>query len=458
MHKNKTIAGNASRRSLAFLFSALLPFSAASQALTLEVDQINVRQGYVSSQPIEVLGNMALSGSQDNWDEYIEFSPGSDRFMGDFVFKLPLDLSPEKLTSLVVEANFMGEGRNNQRWLFKIRDFQNNRWIMLGDNTDVGEWQWHNFWLEVPGNVSRFINSQGQLKIRYQSNNAQDVSNLDYMALEVAVADTDPGDGGTDPDVPGPDPYWWQPTPADNLTWQWQLQGDIDHNYDVRVYDVDLFNVSADEIARLKAEGRTVICYFSAGTYEGWREDWKEHFSFITDDSYTGSEPPFAGNMAEWDERWLDIRRIDLLTPIMTSRLDLAVEKGCDAVEPDNVDAWTNSSEVRLSPALTADDQLTYNKWLARQAHDRGLSIGLKNDIEQLADLVDDFDWALNEQCFQYNECEEYSVFVNAEKAVFGTEYQGNPADFCPRAKQLGLQWMKKKLDLFGWRQGCEDY
>ncbi len=167
--------------------------------------------------------------------------------------------------------------------------------------------------------------------------------------------------------------------------------------------------------------------------------------------------------MAQWDERWLDIRRIDLLGPIMESRLDLAVTKGCDAVEPDNVDAYTNLSEVNLP--LTYQDQIAYNEWLAQEAHERGLSIGLKNDVGQLADLVDDFDWALNEQCFQYNECSGYSVFTAAGKAVFGVEYidyinQGAspPATFCPNANAMQLSWLQKKLALDAWRIGCEDY
>ena len=248
------------------------------------------------------------------------------------------------------------------------------------------------------------------------------------------------------------------PSPSDGLTWQWQLQGDINHSYDVDVYDVDLFDVSKEKIAQLKNEGRKVICYFSAGTYEGWRADWADYFDFIDGDAYSGSKPPFAGNMADWDERWLDIRRIDLLTPIMTSRLDLAVEKGCDAVEPDNVDAWSNAGEVKLSPALTANDQLNYNRWLAKAAHDRGLSIGLKNNVEQISDLVEDFDWALNEQCFQYNECDGYSVFINAGKAVFGVEYSGDIEAICNKANPLSLFWIKKRLSLTDWRQGCEAY
>ena len=257
------------------------------------------------------------------------------------------------------------------------------------------------------------------------------------------------GGGGDDGD-------WWKPSPTDNLTWQWQISGTLDASLDVDMYDVDLFDTSAAQIQSLQSAGRIVVCYFSAGTYEGWRPDWQEFFPFITGESYSGSEPPFAGNMAEWDERWLDIRRIDLLGPIMRSRLDLAVTKGCDAVEPDNMDAYTNLSEVDLP--LTYQDQINYNRWIAQEAHARGLSVGLKNDVDQLADLVDYFDWALNEQCFQYNECSNYSIFTNAGKAVFGVEYQGSAANFCPQANAMQLFWLKKKLSLNAWRVGCEDY
>lgn len=409
------------------------------------------KKGYHSDQPLEVLADVGQSDWDDDWDEYIEFAPNSQKFVGDFIFQLPEDVTPDEINSLSLESNYLGETSNSQRWMFRIRDFANKRWVFLGDNSEAEDWQWESMWFQTPANYPDFINANGEIKIRYQSNNSVDISNLDYLAIELSVEDTDPPE-------PPTDPYWWQPSPSDNLTWQWQLQGNIDHSYDVDVYDVDLFDVSAEEITQLKAEGRTVICYFSAGTYEGWRPDWQQHFSFITNDSYSGDEPPFTGNMAEWDERWLDIRRIDLLAPIMTARLDMAKNKGCDAVEPDNMDAWTNPSEVNLNPALSGNDQLTYNKWLAQQAHERGLSIGLKNDVDQLAELVDHFDWALNEQCFQYNECDNYSVFTNAGKAVFGVEYQGDISNICEQARTMDLFWMKKNLSLNAWRQGCEDY
>jgi hypothetical protein len=73
------------------------------------------------------------------------------------------------------------------------------------------------------------------------------------------------------------------------------------------------------------------------------------------------------------------------------TRLRLCREKGLDAVEPDNIDAYTNDTGF----PMTYEDQLRFNRWLASEAHALGLSIGLKNHPEQVPDLVSDFDWAL---------------------------------------------------------------
>lgn len=255
-----------------------------------------------------------------------------------------------------------------------------------------------------------------------------------------------------------PERAWWMPKASDMLTWQWQLQDVVDDSFNVSMYDIDLFDNTAEFIALLKAQGRTVVCYFSAGSYEAWRPDWAENFDFISvNSSYSGNEPPFAGNLSGWDERWLDIRRIDLLEDIMRGRFQMAKEKGCDAVEPDNVDAYSNGNETGLN--LTYDDQLVYNRWLANESHAIGMSIGLKNDVDQLADLEPDFDWALNEECYEFDECGSYSdTFVAKDKAVFGVEYKGDPADFCPTLNEMSLSWLKKNLNLTAFRIGCEDY
>jgi hypothetical protein len=232
---------------------------------------------------------------------------------------------------------------------------------------------------------------------------------------------------------------WWQPKPG--TSWQWQLSGTIDTALDVDMYDIDLFESKQATIDQLHADGRIVICYISAGSWEEYRPDKNKYPESILGNTLDG-----------WpDERWVDIRRIDLLGPILTARMDLAVTKKCDGIEPDNIDGYTNNSGF----SLTADNQLTFNKWLATEAHNRGLSIGLKNDLNQIQELVGNYDWALNEQCFQYNECATLLPFTQAGKAVFGVEYENDTETFCPQANEMDFDWLKKQLNLDVWRLSC---
>ena len=132
------------------------------------------------------------------------------------------------------------------------------------------------------------------------------------------------------------------------------------------------------------------MCYIDFGTWENWRPD---QASFPS--SVLGSSNGWPG------EKWLDIRQISTLAPIMTARMQMCVQKGFDALEPDNIDGYSNSTGF----PLTAADQLAYNEWIANTAHSLGLSVGLKNDVDQTAQLEPFFDWALDEQCNQYSEC-----------------------------------------------------
>jgi endo-alpha-1,4-polygalactosaminidase (GH114 family) len=230
----------------------------------------------------------------------------------------------------------------------------------------------------------------------------------------------------------------WKPTPG--TTWQWQLDGTIDTSFDVEMYDIDLIDPNQQVFDTLHAAGRIVVCYFSAGTYENWRPD-ADDFPLEV-----------LGNGLGWPgELWLDIRRLDILGPIMEARLDLAAQRGCDGVEPDNVDGYANETGF----ALTAQDQLAYNIFLATEAHSRGLSVGLKNDLDQIAELLPHFDWALNEECWAYDECDALDPFVAAGKAVFGVEYEGEPSDFCPTLNAKQFSWLKKNPELDAWRVDC---
>lgn len=198
----------------------------------------------------------------------------------------------------------------------------------------------------------------------------------------------------------------WKPVASD--TWEWQLTGTVDTKYNVRIYDIDLFEVDKATIARLKAAGRHVVCYFSAGSAEDWRPDSAR---FKAADKGN----PLDG----WPgETWLDTRSSNV-RGIMKTRLDLAVSKGCDGVEPDNVDAYSNDPGF----PLTGNDQVDYNTFLASEAHARNLAVALKNDVEQVSQLEPSFDFAVNEECHEQQECNGYTAFTVRNKPVLNAEY-----------------------------------
>jgi len=244
------------------------------------------------------------------------------------------------------------------------------------------------------------------------------------------------------PDTPfpaDPTPVHW--TPPVVVSWQIQFTGELDASLPVDIYDLDLFDTPPETITALHARGVKVVCYFSAGTYEDWRPD--------------AAKFPLAllgNNLQEWKgEQWLDIRNLQNLAPIMLERMTLAAQKGCDGVDPDNVDGYVNDTGF----PLTADDQMVYNIFLANAAHENGLAIGLKNDLDQIPALVPYFDWALNEQCFEFEECDLLLPFIQANKPVLVIEYNLTTGAFCQQANAMNFNALQKKLELDSYHIPC---
>jgi len=252
----------------------------------------------------------------------------------------------------------------------------------------------------------------------------------------------------------------WVPAPG--TTWQWQITGVVDESLDVEMYDIDLFDAApagieigegsgvftepgpnAGVIGRLHDRGIVVICYVDTGAWEDYRPD-------------AGLFPEAAkGNNSGWKgERWLDIREASwpLWTQLMWARFDLAVMLGCDGVEPDQNNPIGNDPGF----PITLADQKTWYLEVAAQAHARGLSVGQKNGVETTdADTIAAFDWNLNEECFQYDECDLLDPVIAAGKAVFSTEYKGSPKKFCPDLNARGFSTLRKKLNLGAKLQAC---
>ena len=107
--------------------------------------------------------------------------------------------------------------------------------------------------------------------------------------------------------------------------------GTLDEN--VQVMILDLEENEAATIADLKTAGKTVLCYFSAGTYEPNR-----------DASAQFQDGDLGNTMKDWpDEKWLNVES-ENVRKIMTARIQAAADKGCMGVDPDNVDGYVSPS------------------------------------------------------------------------------------------------------------------
>ena len=231
----------------------------------------------------------------------------------------------------------------------------------------------------------------------------------------------------------------WQPHP--HQTWQWQLTGDIDTHVDAEVFDVDGFEVSAATVAALHAKGRKVVCYLDIGAVESYRSD-----------AHAFPDRVIGRVVDGWSqERYLDIRRIDLVGPVLRRRFERCRDKGFDGVEGDLVDAYDNASGF----AIDAADEERFIRWFARETHALGMAAGLKNVPDLVPRLVDDVDFAVVEDCYREGVCDAYRPFVERRKAVFDAEYLAKPADFCAPTRIAGISAIAKRTSLGAWRDVC---
>ncbi|KAF2665475.1 family 114 glycoside hydrolase, partial [Microthyrium microscopicum] len=139
------------------------------------------------------------------------------------------------------------------------------------------------------------------------------------------------------------------------------------------------------------------ICYFSAGTAEDWRPD----YASFTSDTKGKCLPDWSG------ESWVDYTK-SAVWDIMAARIKLASEKGCDGIDPDDMDGYANDNGVGLSEKGAT----TYLKKLAAEAAKYGMGTGLKNALEILPSVKNQVQFAVNEECVQNSgDCASYKSF-----------------------------------------------
>lgn len=273
-----------------------------------------------------------------------------------------------------------------------------------------------------------------------------------------------PGPSPPPPPIPPRPPGYelpiWQPTPG--TTWNYVLHHPVrlaDPCVDrLSVWILDLFDTPAESVAALRARGRRVVAYFSAGTREDWRPD-AAAFPQHRGDGLGRALPDWPG------ERWVR-PSAPAVRAVMAARLDLARAKGFDGVDPDNVDGYDNRNGL----GLTRDDAVEYVRWLACEARARGLAVGLKNAGDVVPRVIDVVQWAVSEQAVQFGDVAQFEPFVRAGKPVFHVEYPkgededddrqndtrdvtGKKRDKCFRARDKGFSTIIKNVRLDQWVQ-----
>jgi hypothetical protein len=249
----------------------------------------------------------------------------------------------------------------------------------------------------------------------------------------------DPNDGSVAPNNadagPTPDgaPATGRWLPAKDTSFYWDLTNTPpDNTVNVGAYDIDGFGNTAAEVTALHALGKKVVCYMDAGTFEPGRPDSAQFPAALQGSAVQG-----------WPgEKWLDIRpsgpSYATLQAIMKARFQICHDKGFDAVEPDNIDSYENDAGFNA----TASDQLSYDEWIATTVHGLGMAVFQKNDVDQTAQLVSDFDGILDEECNKFSECDTLQPYLNAGKAVWDAEYTDDgesTAAFCATDVSAGI-------------------
>ncbi|NPA22516.1 MAG: endo alpha-1,4 polygalactosaminidase [Candidatus Micrarchaeota archaeon] len=231
-----------------------------------------------------------------------------------------------------------------------------------------------------------------------------------------------------------------------NVTFQWVLSEPLVET-EAKVVDVDAFETTKEEVARLKAQGKIVIGYISVGSWEEWRPDAQSFPPEVIGNPYPGWE----------GERFLNIKRLDLLAPIMEARLDMIKEKGFDGVEPDNIDLYNYDTGFNI----TIEDSKRYLDWLIEQAHKRGLIIAQKNAPELAPYFASKADFMLLESGFVTQEYQQALIYIEKNKALIDVEYTDywNISDFisqvCPVARSHNISVLLKRPELDNWVVYC---
>ena len=212
---------------------------------------------------------------------------------------------------------------------------------------------------------------------------------------------------------------------------------------DAAIAGTDNFVYATGAVRALHAKGNHAIGYVDAGDAEDYRPDFQQYVNFNAACSGCLIGNPYAGFTNEY---MLNINndqgQADFIRKMIQARTDRVAANSFDAVEYDVVSNFENHSGFKI----TYETQVKFNVSLTEIAHADGLSAPLKSDVDQAKDraLQKAFDFVIDEQCWQYDQCQDYAAWQSAGKSILNVEYKLKPSEFCPQANAMNFNSIKK--------------
>ncbi|CEJ89741.1 hypothetical protein VHEMI05566 [[Torrubiella] hemipterigena] len=260
-------------------------------------------------------------------------------------------------------------------------------------------------------------------------------------AVPTSTSEPCPGPSEPTPSCIKPNPKQWIPRnltyPADpnaelerptkwvpkiGQSWQIVLRGTVDEDIEPLIPNVDIWDIDVELtnntlIEKIHKANKKVMCYFSAGSFEANRSDCNKFH-----------EEDLGCQLKGWDDEWWLNTDNENVRNIIAERVKFAAQKGCDAIDPDNVDGYDNP-ENGLS--LTPGHAKRLIQFLREEADKYNMALGLKNAGCIIDDVFDLVDFSVNEECagLRTGECKTYREFTNptkpgrSKKPVFNIEY-----------------------------------
>jgi hypothetical protein len=279
--------------------------------------------------------------------------------------------------------------------------------------------------------------------------------------------------------------YWELDPPAAGLAGLPATSGPYPTPGSARLWDTDLFQDSNTSSGRnlriptgaspvvqaIHSAGHYSICYVEVGAFQtgypdnpgfapadygnrakryqlqGYPNEW--YFDIAGFKHYVAGKPSTLTGAA-----------VDIANAL-AKRFGWCALEGQDAVEPDDLDGYTNESATGAKGGgwgLTKADAAGFERWIAYQTHADGLAVFQKNDPGNEAADVSLFDGVITEECNYYTDpCAgrggDWNGYLAQGKPVLNAEYKEDgetTPKFCPADRRWGIWGALFGVDLNG--------